>query len=237
MLAANGTPLLFAVPAGIFASMLFGYAVERVFLRPRSTWPVDSLILLTLAIAFFSRGVLLLIAGPDPQSFARLIAGPPFRLAGGAMPLQGALLLFVSVAAAIGTSLFLSRTRLGRQLRASAEHPDAAQLMGVNIFAARAIAAILAAGFAGLAAVLLVPLFALDFQAGLGMTLRGFIAAGLAGMSPLGAMATGLLLGVFEGFVTSSIGALAQDPIVFLLLIGIALWRSRSIRFGGGARA
>ena len=71
----------------------------------------------------------------------------------------------------------------------------------------------------GLAAALLVPLVPVDFQTGLGMTLRGFIAAALAGMVPGAAVFCGFLLGLFEAFVTSYGGALASDPVVFLVLI------------------
>ncbi len=140
MLVEQGAPLWLGVAAGIAASMAFGYVVERVFLRPRASWPVSSLILVTLGISFFVRGAMLLVAGVDPLSFPRLVAGPPLHIAGGAIPPQGIALLIASIIAAAGISLFLSRTRLGRQLRASAEHPDAAQLMGVNVFAARALA-------------------------------------------------------------------------------------------------
>jgi len=237
MLSDAGAPLAVAVPAGIAAAMLFSWLVERIFLRPRAAWPVPSLILVTLGIAFFARGVMLLVAGVDPLSFDRLVPGRPVRIAGGVIPTQGIALVLVSALAVVAISLFLARTRLGRQLRATAEHPDAAQLMGVNVHAARSLAFLIAGGLGGLAAALLVPLVPVDFQAGLGMTMRGFIAAALAGMSPAASMACGFLLGLFEAFVTSYVGALASDPIVFLVLIGAALWRSRSIRFGGGARA
>jgi branched-subunit amino acid ABC-type transport system permease component len=69
------------------------------------------------------------------------------------------------------------------------------------------------------------------------MTLRGFIAAALAGMSPRLVIVTALGLGLAEALVNTYFGALAQDPIVFLALIGVALWQSRHICFGGGARA
>ena len=67
--------------------------------------------------------------------------------------------------------------------------------------------------------------------------MRGFIAAALGGMSPLPAIICALLLGLAEAFVTTYWDALAKDPIVFLALIGIALWQSRHIRFGGSLRA
>jgi branched-chain amino acid transport system permease protein len=56
-------------------------------------------------------------------------------------------------------------------------------------------------------------------------------------MIPARGIITGLSLGIFESFVSTYLDALAQDPIVFLVLIGIALWQSRKIRYGGGLRA
>jgi branched-subunit amino acid ABC-type transport system permease component len=237
MLSAQGIPLWAAILAGLAAATALAVAIERLLLRPRAAWPVPTLILLTLAAAFVVRGALLVIAGPDPLSFDRLVAGPPVRFAGGAIPIQGIILVVVALVLSVALALFLARTPLGRRLRASAENPDAAQLMGVNVPALRTLALGISGALAGAAAILLVPLVAVDFQMGLGMTLRGFIAAALAGMSPALTVATGFGLGLFEALITAYIGALSQDPVVFLVLIGIALWQSRGVRFGGSARA
>ena len=232
-----GLPLWLAIGAGMAAAIAFSWAVERFFLRPRESWPIPGRILVTLGVAFVARGLMLLAAGIDPLSFPRMLPGRPVRFAGGAIPQQGILLIALSLAAALGIGLFLSRTLTGRQLRAAAEHPEAAQLMGVNVHRVRAIAFLIAGALGGLAAILLVPLISVDFQAGLGMTLRGFIAAALGGMSPLGSIAAGFGLGLFEAFITSYLGAMASDPVVFAVLIGLALWRSRHVAFGGSARA
>jgi branched-subunit amino acid ABC-type transport system permease component len=133
--------------------------------------------------------------------------------------------------------VFLLRTPLGRQLRATAENPDAAELMGIDVDRVRLIAFAIAGFLGGLGAVLLVPLVSVDFQTGLAMTLRGFIAAALTGMSPPLAIVGGLGLGIAEALVTVYFDALMQDPIVFLALIAVAAWQSRKIRFGGSARA
>jgi branched-chain amino acid transport system permease protein len=232
-----GLSMFFAIPAGIAAAMLFSFLVERLLLRPRRDWPVGSLILVTLAAAFLIRGVLGAAMGVDGFSFPRLFVGPPLRFAGGALPLQGLGLVVVGLAAAIAVTVFLQRTKLGRQLRAAAENPDAAELMGIDVDRIRTLAFGLAGGLGGLGAVLLVPLVSVDFESGLGMTLHGFIAAALAGMSPSLAIVAGFGLGLAEALATTYFGALAQDPVVFLLLIGVALWQSRLIRFGGTARA
>jgi branched-chain amino acid transport system permease protein len=232
-----GAPLWTGLLAGIGAAVLFALLLERVLLRPRRSWSVNSLILVTLAVAFFVRGLLNLAVGADPVSFPRLFVGQPLRFAGGVLPLQGLGLIVIGLVAATAVPLFLSRTRLGRQLRAAAENPDAAELMGVDVDFARALAFAIAGAYGAIGALLLVPMISVDFQSGLAMTMRGFIAAALGGMSPALGIACGLGLGLAEAFVTMYWGALAKDPVVFLALIGLALVQSRHIRFGGSLRA
>src|SRR5271155_291177 len=236
-LAHVGAPIVAAVAGGVATATLFSIAVERLLLRPRASWPVSSLILVSLAAAFLSRGVLQVGFGTDPESFRRLFAGVPLRVGGGALSQQGLWLVLIGLAAVFATTQFLTRTRIGRQLRATAENPDAAQLLGINVGASRTIAFAIAGCLGGLSAALLVPLVSVDYQAGLGMTLRGFIAASLGGMSPLSGIFGGLGLGLAEALVTTYFGALAQDPVIFLVLIAVALWQSRNVQFGGSLRA
>ena len=186
--AAQFLPVWLAVLAAICIAVLFSVAVERFLLRPRRAWSHNALILVTLAAALFVHGVLFTLIGSDAVSFPRLISGSPFRIAGGALPPQGLLLIVVGFVLAPAVPFFLSGTQLGRQLRAAAENPDAAQLMGVNVDRARILAFGIAGAYGAIGAVLLVPLVSVDFHTGLDMTMRGFIAAALAGMSPLGAI-------------------------------------------------
>jgi branched-chain amino acid transport system permease protein len=230
-------PLWLIIPFAICVAVVFSLSLERLLLRPRRAWSHNSLILVTLAAAVFVRGLLYALVGTDPVSFPRLVAGPPLRFLGGVLPRQGLLLIIVAFGLALAIPPFLSRTRFGRQLRAAAENPDAAQLMGVNVDFARLFAFGIAGAFGAIAAVLLVPLASVDFHTGLGMTMRGFIAASLGGMSPPLVIVSGLLLGLGEALVSVYFDELAKDPIVFLILIGVAIWRSRHIRFGGGSRA
>src|SRR5205814_1775778 len=81
---------------------------------------------------------------------------------------------------------------------AAAENPYPAALLGVNVERARLTAYGIGALLGALAGVLLIPLTAVDFQSGLAMTLRGFIAAAISGMSPIGVVLSGLGLGLFE---------------------------------------
>ena len=221
----------------MLVAVAFSAALHRFILRPRSEWPHGTLILITLGAAFVARGVMILLVGTDPVSFPALVDAAPIRFAGGAMPIQGIALVLLGFGVSAAVGLFLATTQSGKQLLATAENPFAAELLGVDVERARLIAYGIAGLLGGLAGILLIPLIAVDFQSGLAMTLRGFIAAAIAGMSPVGVLASGLGLGLFESMVGAYLGALFQDPVMFCVLILVALWQSRKIRFGGGRRA
>lgn len=237
LLVTEGVPLAAALALALFASLAFATGLHRLVLRPRADWPAGILILITLGAAFVVRGVLILVAGTDPVSFPVIFSEAPVRVAGGAIPPQGIALVVLGFGVSAAVGLFLSGTRAGKQLLAAAENPYVAELLGVNVERARLTAYAIGGALGALAGILLVPLIAVDFQSGLAMTLRGFIAAAISGMSPVGVLFSGLVLGLFESMIGAYLGALYQDPVMFCVLILVALWQSRNIRFGGGRRA
>lgn len=234
---AKGVPLPLAALAGLMAGAFLSIALYRFILRPREDWPMPTLVLITLGAAFLMRGVFYLAIGTDPVSFPAFFKGPPLRVFGGIVTLQGLALILLGLALSFGVALFLQYSRLGKELQATAENPRAAQLLGINVERARLIAFGLSGLLSATAAVLLLPLISVDFQTGLSMTLRGFIAAAIAGMVPARVVPAAFLLGLFEAAVGTFLGALYQDPIMFCILIAIALWQSRTIRFGAARRA
>jgi branched-chain amino acid transport system permease protein len=237
MATARGLPAWLALVLASCASIALSIAVYRFVLRPRAHWPMPALVLATLAVAFLMRGVMFALMGPDPVSFPAQISGPPLRIAGGVVPLQGLVLIVVSFAASCAVAALLRFTFLGKQLLATAENPAASQLLGINVERAQLLAFGISGALAGLSALLLVPLISVDYQSGLPMTMRGFIAAAISGMSPVMAIFSGFVLGLFEATIGAYFGALYQDPVMFGILILVALWQSRAIRFGGVRRA
>lgn len=232
-----GVPLWLATLIGIAVAVCLSVTVYELILRPRLNWPLSGLILATLGTAFVVRGILIALVGPDPVSFRPIVAGPPIRLWGAAIPIQGIALIVIGLIASFAVAALIRFTMLGKSLQATAENPSTAQLLGINVRWTNRIAFILSGALCALASELLVPLYSVDYQSGLAMTLRGFIAAAISGMSPLGAIFAGLFLGISESLIASNIGALFQDPLVFAILVIIALWQSRNSRFGGVRRA
>jgi branched-chain amino acid transport system permease protein len=237
VLAGKGLPLVPSLLIAICVALIFSMSLHRFILRPRSEWPPGVLILITLGAAFVARGVMILLIGTDPVSFPQILPSAPIRFAGGAVPPQGIALVVLGFGLAAAVGLFLNSTSAGKQMLATSENPFAAELLGINVERARLTAYGIAGLLGGIAGALLIPLIAVDFQSGLGMTMRGFIAAAIAGMSPVGVLVSALGLGLFESMVGAYLGALFQDPVMFGVLILVALWQSRNIRFGGGKRA
>lgn len=237
LLVKAGAPLLAALAGAAAVALAFALSLHRFVLRPRADWPPGTLILITLGAAFVVRGILILAAGTDPVSFPALFTGMPMRIAGGVIPAQGIALVLFGFGVSGAVAAYLAGTRSGKQLLAAAENPFAAELLGVNVERARLTAYAIGGLLGALAGILLIPLIAVDFQSGLAMTLRGFIAAAISGMSPVGVIFSGIGLGLFESFVGAYLGALYQDPVMFCILIVVAVWQSRKIRFGGSRRA
>lgn len=148
------------------------------------------------------------------------------RGVGSLMP-RDLVLMGVAIAVAVGARQMLNRTRIGRAIRACAQEPIAAQMVGVNlsgtIRAAFAIGGLLA-GIGAFTFTLAkeVPVGAHGAESGL----TAFTAAILGGIgNPIGALLAALMLGVFSSMTTYFFDAHWTPVLVYLLLVGLLMWR------------
>jgi branched-chain amino acid transport system permease protein len=122
---------------------------------------------------------------------------------------------------------FINHSRLGRGIRAVAQNPDSAALMGVNKNRVISLVFLLGGLMAGVAAVMYVlKIGTVKFDAGFDLGIVAFTAAVLGGIGNLrGALLGGLLLGVVENYAAEIVGTEYRRVIVFLLLIGVLMFR------------
>ncbi|HYO85426.1 MAG TPA: branched-chain amino acid ABC transporter permease [Dermatophilaceae bacterium] len=122
---------------------------------------------------------------------------------------------------------FVSRSRLGRGIRAVAQDPEAAALMGVNRDRVIRITFLIGGLMAGFAAMLyLLRIDATRYNAGFILGVKAFTAAVLGGIGNLrGALIGGFVLGVAENYGSALIGSQWKDVVAFLLLVVILLFR------------
>jgi len=242
-LLAAGVPgpvaLLIVILAAIPVCMLLSVSIERVAYRPLRNAPRLAPLITAIGMSIVLQTVAMIIWKPNPLVFPDLLPTDPVPIFGAILAPKQILILVVAATLMTGLILLVNRTKLGRAMRATAENPRIAGLMGVN--ANQVIAATFAIG-AALAAVAGV-LVALNynivhFSMGFIPGLKAFTAAVLGGIGNItGAVIGGLLLGIIESLGAGYIGDLTggflgshyQDIFAFAVLILVLLFRPSGI--------
>ena len=213
----------------LLAPLLVGTAgalIERYLLR--KLYKVDPLygLLLTFGVALLLEGVLLNAVGSSGLPY-----GPPQALSGGIdlgfmiLPLYRAWVVVASIAICASTWLVIERTKLGAYLRAGTENPRLLQAFGVNVPAL--VTATYGAGvaLAALAGVLAAPVTQVSPLMGSNLLIVVFAVVVIGGMgSVLGAIVTGLALGVLEALAKVFYPQFATT-VVFLIMVVVILVR------------
>jgi len=211
--------LIVVAPAGF----LLGVLVERVLLAPIQNAAEHSLILMTVGVGLILSNALLLIFGAHPETIYTSYSTRTVRIAAITLsvPLLVSFLLTVIVVA--GLFLVLTRTDLGRAIRAAAQNRDAAELQGVDTRLVQTAVFGIGIVLSMSAGVLLLPALYVFPTVGGIFTLKAFVVTVLGGMgSIVGAIWGGLLLGIVES-VGAGLGATgyrdAFGLVAFLLVL------------------
>ena len=211
--------LIVVAPAGF----LLGVLVERVLLAPIQNAAEHSLILMTVGVGLILSNALLLIFGAHPETIYTSYSTRTVRIA--AITLSVPLLVSFALTIIVVAALFLvlTRTDLGRAIRASAQNRDAAELQGIDTRLVQTAVFGIGIVLSMAAGVLLLPALYVFPTVGGIFTLKAFVVTVLGGMgSIVGAIWGGLLLGVVES-VGAGLGATgyrdAFGLVAFLLVL------------------
>jgi branched-chain amino acid transport system permease protein len=217
--------LLAAIPVCVAINVF----IERVAYRPLRNAPKLAPLITAIGISIMMQTMAMIIFGRNYNQFPALLPTAPIEI-GGALITQTQILILVFAALSMGAlTLLVERTRLGRAMRATAENPRVASLMGVNANHVIVMTFALGAALAAIAGVMLAANYAVThFYMGFMPGLKAFTAAVLGGIGNLyGAMLGGLLLGLVESLGAGYIGDLTggflgshyQDIFAFVVLI------------------
>ncbi|MFJ9614638.1 branched-chain amino acid ABC transporter permease [Streptomyces noursei] len=242
----TNTTLALALPAmllgGIAISVLIAIAAERFAYRPLRGAPRLAPLITAIGLSIALQQAIWKWY-PDGKQ-ARVF--PQFK--GHALDILGATIqrgdLFVLIAAPLcmtALGLYVTRTRSGRAMQATAQDPDTARLMGINTDRIIVLAFAIGAAFAGVAAVAYgLRTGEVQFRMGFIMGLKAFTAAVLGGIGNIyGAMLGGIVLGIAEALATAYIehipgmqqfgGGAWKDVWAFVLLILVLLLRPQGL--------
>lgn len=233
-----GWPVLPAAVAAVAAATAFGVLVGALTFVPAVTrLPTNSIIVLTAGLLTFLIGVTLVVWGNEPYALPPFSGEAPFVLAGLRIPTQGVWLAAVSAAMIGALWLLLHKTALGRALRACAENPLAARLMGIDLPRMMLVSFALAALIGAVGGVLVAPIMSLQFDSGQFFSIAGFIAVAIGGMGSFaGSIVGGLLLGVAEQFAAFYVSSLFANTLALLLLLFVLIVRPAGLFPSGPQR-
>ena len=226
----KGVPLPFAIAGGAIAGGLFGVLLDRIAfwpLRRRQAGPLAPLIS-SIAVGMIYVALANGYFGPDVRHFPFDVVRTPTITIGPATFTLMQLIIFVaSLALMIGLQALLRYTRLGAAIRAVAENPRAAQLVGIDLESVYAQTFFIASALGAVAGVL----FALNFNTvsslmGSTVELKGLAVIILGGMGSIpGSLIGGLLIGLSEDLTVGYLSSSYRDAIVFAILFLVLIVR------------
>jgi branched-chain amino acid transport system permease protein/neutral amino acid transport system permease protein len=230
--AVAGGPFPLAAAAGIALAVLLGAAVSWLAYDRLGATGTVQLLVVSIGVSFVVRHAVLLAAGPELRQFPVPLQRP---YVWGPVRLTGNQLATIATAAvlALATHLLLSRTKLGRILRAMADNPVLCEIAGADVGRARlamwAVAAVLAATGGVLFGLNLV----IHPNLGWDLVIPIFAAAIVGGIgNPYGAMLGALLIGVAQEWSTLLIPSAYKEAVAFAAMAVVLLFRPRGI-WGG----
>jgi branched-chain amino acid transport system permease protein len=239
LLTKSGLPLpvilVIAIACAIPVCVILSLVIERVAYRPLRNAPKLAPLITAIGLSIVIQTLAMIIWKPNPIVFPDLLPTTPIEIGPALLAPKQMLILVVSAVLMIGLLLLVNRTKLGRAMRATAENPRIAGLMGVNANQVIAVTFAIGASLAAVAGVLVAMNYNIaQFSMGFIPGLKAFTAAVLGGIGNLGgAVLGGLLLGIIESLGAGYIGDLTggflgsnyQDIFAFVVLIVVLVFR------------
>lgn len=231
-----------ALPVVVVVAMFIG-VLSYLLLRPlMDAQHAVALLTATIGLSFLVKGTIRLIWGRQGDYFAvpPLVSGPPLILFDGAIivPLQHLVMTAGALAILAVFALFFRFTRLGLFMRAVADNPRAARIVGIPTQLVLCSAMVLSLVVSAVAGFLLAPATLIFPDMGFALFLKGFAAAIIGGMLSLpGAVIGGILLGVTEVMVSGYISSTAQELSAFVLIFVALIFFPRGILGGRSSRS
>jgi branched-chain amino acid transport system permease protein len=206
-------------------------------LDPIMRRPMRTQITFTLGLLVAVESLLEIVFSPDPQRVRAAWARTPLDLGFMSVALPRAIAFAAAVALTLGFLLFLRKTWWGAAIRAVAQHPEAAQLLGIPRRRTLSLAFALATAATGLAGMLTAPFLTMSPYVGSSMLGAAFAAVvlGTEG-NVVGAAIGGALVGLAESVGTATLGGEYKDVCLYGLTLLMLLARPQGL-FGATAHA
>ena len=221
-----GLPALPSALLAMLACTMLGIIIERLAYKPLRSAPSLAVLITAIGVSYFLQNSALLIWKAAPKSYPAVVSGSA-EFFGGELkvPYISLLTIVICLVIMLGLTTFVSKSKMGKAMRACSEDKGAAQLMGINVNRTISMTFAIGSALAAVAGVLLC-----SFNSQLMPTtgsmpgIKAFTAAVFGGIGSIpGAFLGGLLLGIIEAMAKAYISMQLANSIVFAVLIVVLL--------------
>ena len=242
-MAGSGMPgwlvLLLSVPLAIVVCCTLNFSIEKLAYRPLRNAPRLSPLITAIGMSLLLQTLAMIIWKPNPKPFPTLLPPDPIDLGGPVITVTQCLILGMTVVILAGLMWLVNRTKLGRAMRATAENPRVAGLMGVKPDFVISATFIIGAALAAVAGIMWAANYGtVQHTMGFLPGLKAFTAAVLGGIGNLaGAVVGALVLGLVEALGAGYLGELTggvfgshyADVFAFAMLIFVLTLRPQGL--------
>jgi branched-chain amino acid transport system permease protein len=231
--------LALGLMAAIVVCCLLNFTIEKVAYRPLRNAPRLAPLITAMGMSLLLQTLAMIVWKPTIKSFPILLPNEPFHVFGAVINTVQILILLATAITLSGLMYLVNFTKLGRAMRATAENPRVAGLMGVRPDMVISATFVIGAALAALAGVMWAANYGTaSHTMGFLPGLKAFTAAVFGGIGNLaGAMVGGVALGIIEALGSGYIGALTggvlgsnyQDIFAFIVLILVLTLRPQGL--------
>ena len=222
--------------AAMVGCAILGVAIERFAYRPLRNAPRIAPLISALGVSFFLAYSIQLMFGAEQRDYDAFSIGEGtlffsgFDIGNVRIPLLRIIIIVSAFILMVLLWLLVTKTRIGKAMRATSHDREAAAMMGIDIDRVIVFAFVLGSALAGAAGVMFALRAPTAATIGFIAGLKGFTAAVIGGIGSIpGAMAGGLILGFAEAYTQGYISTRWSDLLVFVILIGFLLFRPQGL--------
>ncbi len=213
--------LLVTVVISMAFCAAYGAAIERIAYRPLRKASKLAPLISAVGMSIILQNIVMLAQGKEYKNLPPMLPSEGFRIFDANVSPVQCFILSASILIMFGLHLFVSRTRLGKAMRATSQDRVMAGLVGININQVISITFMIGSALAAVAGVMVTLYYGVvHFFMGYLAGIKAFTAAVLGGIGSIpGAMLGGFMLGLIENFGASYISSVYKDAFAFIVLI------------------
>lgn len=216
-----GWPAIPSILFSVFVCTILGMVIEKLAYKPLRNATSLAVLITAIGVSYFLQNAALLIWTSNPKAFPNLVSFPGITIGNAQVSSVALVTIIACIVIMVALTLFTSKTKMGKAMRAVSEDKGAAQLMGINVNGTISLTFAIGSGLAAIAGVLLCSAYpTLMPTTGSMPGIKAFTAAVFGGIGSIpGAMLGGILLGIIEIYAKAYISTQLSDAIVFAVLI------------------